>query len=116
MVAVGVGLGVGVGDGDGEGVGVGVTVGVGLGEAVDVGDGDCACAGDATPMANAMAAVSTSVRAALISLARQNRDEQRMNVVPEKAPAQKCTKSRSAESDFRPVCAQRQSLGVRLKD
>jgi len=112
LIIVGVGLGVGDGDGVGVGVGVGVAVAVGDGD----GDGDCACAGDATPMANAMAAVSTSVRAALIFFARQNRDEQRMNVVPEKAPAQKCTKSRSAESDLRPVCAQRQSLGVRLKD
>ena len=90
LIMVGVGLGIGVGVGDGDGVGVGVAVGVGVGEAVDVGDGDgdCACADVTTPNASTkpMASSRANARPAPIPSAR---DAQRMNSIPEKAPARK---------------------------
>jgi hypothetical protein len=79
LIMVGVGLGVG------EGVGVGVGVGIGVGV--------CACTGlGAVAMASTKATARslTSQRPAPVLLAREGRDEPRMNSIPKKAaPAQK---------------------------
>jgi len=105
------------GVGDGVGVGVGEAVGVGVG----VGDGDCACADDTTPIASTKTTATNRAnpRPALTLRVRETRDEQRMNSIPERAPA------RNAQKPTRrgPICAQLAgsvnrlgSLGALVKD
>jgi hypothetical protein len=108
-------VGEGVGDGEGEGVGVGVGVGVAVGVGVGVGV-NCAWADDATPMASTKTTAKSRANARPAPIFSAH-DAQRMNLIPEKAPARKkCATSRSARFDLRSVHAERQSVTVLTKD